>query len=229
MPAGQPSVVKRQPPAADDAASASPGPQTGLPGRPGVAPRPGEVMPGQGGKGAPPPPRGAGSARPLPPPRRPSGNGPFRPMAPGARPAPGRPVRLLRPRRPRRRRGARPGDRARTHEDKAAAKKDREKELLLEKERQRKKKGEPAAAAPARALETIEIPDLLTVQELATSMIVPVKDVITELIKIGTMATINQNISSDVATQVAKRSVSMRSSRRPAKKSPSSKKRTSPR
>jgi translation initiation factor IF-2 len=101
--------------------------------------------------------------------------------------------------------GGRPGERTRTHEDKAAAKKDREKELLLEKERQRKKKGESAATAPARALETIEIPDLLTVQELATSMIVPVRDVITELIKIGTMATINQNISSDVATQVAKR------------------------
>ncbi|MGB7015144.1 MAG: translation initiation factor IF-2, partial [Candidatus Cybelea sp.] len=101
--------------------------------------------------------------------------------------------------------GARPGDRSRIHEDKAAAKKDREKELLLEKERQRKKKGESAASAPARALETIEIPDLLTVQELATSMIVPARDVITELIKIGTMATINQNISSDVATQIAKR------------------------
>jgi translation initiation factor IF-2 len=101
--------------------------------------------------------------------------------------------------------GARPGDRARSHEEKATAKKDREKELLLEKERQRKKKGEPAATAPARTLETIEIPDLLTVQELATSMIVPARDVITELIKIGTMATINQNISSDVATQIAKR------------------------
>jgi translation initiation factor IF-2 len=101
--------------------------------------------------------------------------------------------------------GGRPGDRARIHEDKAAAKKDREKELLLEKERQRKKKGEAAAAPPARALETIEIPDLLTVQELATAMIVPVRDVITELIKIGTMATINQNISSDVAIQIAKR------------------------
>ena len=36
-------------------------------------------------------------------------------------------------------------------------------------------------------------------------MIVPARDVITELIKIGTMATINQNISSDVATQIAKR------------------------
>jgi translation initiation factor IF-2 len=101
--------------------------------------------------------------------------------------------------------GSRPGDRTRTHEDKAAAKKDREKELLLEKDRHRKKKGEPAAVAPARTLETIEIPDLLTVQELATSMIVPARDVITELIKIGTMATINQNISSDVAIQIAKR------------------------
>jgi len=101
--------------------------------------------------------------------------------------------------------GGRPGDRSRIHEDKAAAKKDREKELLLDKERQRKKKGDSAPVAPPRALETIEIPDLLTVQELATSMIVPVRDVITELIKIGTMATINQNISSDVATQVAKR------------------------
>jgi translation initiation factor IF-2 len=100
--------------------------------------------------------------------------------------------------------GARPGDRARSHEEKATAKKDREKELLLEKERQRKKKGD-SAPAPARTLETIEIPDLLTVQELATSMIVPARDVITELIKIGTMATINQNISSDVAIQIAKR------------------------
>ncbi len=77
--------------------------------------------------------------------------------------------------------------------------------MLLEKERHRKKKGETAAAAPARVLEAIEIPDLLTVQELATSMIVPVRDVIGELIKIGTMATINQNIPSDVATQVARR------------------------
>ncbi len=102
--------------------------------------------------------------------------------------------------------GGRPGDRPRSHEDKAAAKKDREKELLLEKERQRKKKGgDHAAAAPPRQLETIEIPDLLTVQELATSMIVPVKDVITELIKTGTMATINQNIPSDVAINVAKK------------------------
>ena len=205
VPAGQPSIQKRQaPPPAPTAASASPGPRTGLPGRPGVAPRPGEVMPGQGGKGTGAPARGPIAPRPLPPPRRPAGNGPFRPMPPGTRPAPGRPGVGLTTEAPTPSSGARPGDRARSHEEKATAKKDREKELLLEKERLRKKKG-GAAPAPVRALETIEIPDLLTVQELATSMIVPARDVIAELIKIGTMATINQNISSDVAIQIAKR------------------------
>jgi translation initiation factor IF-2 len=125
-------------------------------------------------------------------------------MPPGTRPVTGRPGVGLTTEAPTPSSGARPGDRARSHEEKATAKKDREKELLLEKERLRKKKG-GAAPAPARALETIEIPDLLTVQELATSMIVPARDVIAELIKIGTMATINQNISSDVAIQIAKR------------------------
>jgi translation initiation factor IF-2 len=203
VPAGQQSIVKRPAPA-PATISASPGPQTGLPGRPGVAPRPGEVLPGQGGKGVIPP-RGVGAPRPMPPPRRPAGNGPFRPLTPGTRPGVARPGAAPAAEAPAPSSGARPGERSRIHEDKAAAKKDREKELLLEKERQRKKKGDAAAAAPARALETIEIPDLLTVQELATSMIVPARDVITELIKIGTMATINQNISSDVATQIAKR------------------------
>ncbi|MBV9332459.1 MAG: translation initiation factor IF-2, partial [Candidatus Eremiobacteraeota bacterium] len=158
-------------------------------------------MPGQGGKGAPP---RAASPGVITPARRHAGNGPFRPMGPGLRPGPVRPGAGATDG-PAPSAGGRPGDRVRTHEDKAAAKKDREKELLLEKERHRKKKGETAAPAPARTLETIEIPDLLTVQELATSMIVPVRDVITELIKIGTMATINQNIPSDVAIQVAKR------------------------
>jgi translation initiation factor IF-2 len=200
VPTGQPSVVRRAPPPTT-AASASPGPRSGLPGRPGVAPRPGEAMPGQGGKGAAPRAAAPGLIAPA---RRPAGNGPFRPMGPGLRPGPPRPGSGA-TEGPAPSAGGRPGDRVRTHEDKAAAKKDREKELLLEKERQRKKKGETPAPAPARALEAIEIPDLLTVQELATSMIVPVRDVITELIKIGTMATINQNIPSDVAIQVAKR------------------------
>ena len=203
VPSGQASVTRRPPPPTTGA-SASPGPQTGMPGKPGVAPRPGEAMPGQGGKSAPVPGRIISPPpRPASPQRHVAGNGPFRPAAaparPGARPAVA-PTETPTPST-----GSRPGDRTRVHEDKAAAKKDREKELLLEKERQRKKRGESAVAAPPRALETIEIPDLLTVQELATSMIVPVRDVITELIKIGTMATINQNISSDVAIQVSKR------------------------
>jgi translation initiation factor IF-2 len=203
VPHGQASI--RRPPPPTTTASASPGPSTGVPGRPGVAPRPGQALPGQGGKGPVAPARGNG---PLTPPgqRRPAGNGPFRPLAPGQRPMGPRPGMAPSPTDgPAPSTGGRPGDRPRSHEDKAAAKKDREKELLLEKERQRKKKGDGASAAPARALETIEIPDLLTVQELATSMIVPVRDVITELIKIGTMATINQNIPSDVAIQVAKK------------------------
>jgi translation initiation factor IF-2 len=203
VPTGQPSVRRQAPPPPTTAASASPGPRTGLPGRPGVAPRPGEALPGQGGKGVAPQPRAAVPGI-IAPPRRPSGNGPFRPVAPGLRPSPGR-TGVVPSDMPTPSTGSRPGDRARAHEEKATAKKDREKELLLEKERQRKKKGESVAPAPARTLETIEIPDLLTVQELATSMIVPVRDVITELIKIGTMATINQNISSDVAIQIAKR------------------------
>ncbi|HVA29240.1 MAG TPA: translation initiation factor IF-2, partial [Candidatus Baltobacteraceae bacterium] len=139
--------------------------------------------------------------------RRPVGNGPFRPMGPaGARPLTPRPGVPSPTDGPAPSTGGRPGDRSRSHEDRAAAKKDREKEMLLGKELHRKKKGgDHIPVAPARQLETIEIPDLLTVQELATSMIVPVKDVITELIKTGTMATINQNINSDIAINVAKK------------------------
>jgi translation initiation factor IF-2 len=79
--------------------------------------------------------------------------------------------------------------------------------MLLDKERQRKKRGslDAAPAVAPTVLETIEIPDVLTVQELATSMIVPAKDVIKELIKMGTMATINQNIPAEVAQNVAKK------------------------
>jgi translation initiation factor IF-2 len=214
VPAGQQSIVRRQaPPAPTTTASASPGPQTGLPGRPGVAPRPGQSIPGQPGKPGLIQPRPAGAAPVGPPGRRHAGNGPFRPLGPPKnqnRPAPFPPrpgvvapggTDAPAPSTG----GGRPGDRVRSREDRTAAKKDRETELLLEKERQRKKKGDHVAVAPARALEAIEIPDLLTVQELATSMIVPVKDVITELIRTGTMATINQNISSDVAIAVAKK------------------------
>ena len=207
VPAGQ-SSIRRPAPPPTTTASASPGPQTGMPGRPGVAPRPGTALPGQGGKAPIAPAARPGQVVQAPGNRRPAGNGPFRPMGPGAArpgvpPRPGETTTSS----PSPTSGGRPGDnRFRTHEDKAAAKKDREKEMLLDKERHRgKKKSDHIPAAPARTLEAIEIPDLLTVQELATSMIIPVKDVITELIKMGTMATINQNIPSDVATQVAKK------------------------
>jgi translation initiation factor IF-2 len=102
--------------------------------------------------------------------------------------------------------GARGGQTRSRDRDDPVSKKDREKDLLLEKERQRKKRapGSQPAQAPA-VLETIEIPDVLTVQELATSMIMPAKEVIKELIKTGTMATINQNIPSDIAQQVARK------------------------
>jgi len=201
VPAGQ-SSIRRPAPPPTTTASAEPGPQTGMPGRPGVAPRPGMAMPGQAAKPGAPIARGNGPLTPATG-RRPVGNGPFRPLAPGQRPANAGPASPTDAPSPSSGSG-RPGDRRRAGEDKSMSKKDRETEMLLEKERQRKRK-EAVAPAPARLLETIEIPDLLTVQELATSMIVPVKDVITELFKTGTMATINQNISSDIAIGIAKK------------------------
>jgi translation initiation factor IF-2 len=140
-------------------------------------------------------------------------NGPFRPLTPpGQRPLTPRPGGTPLtppaggPAAPSPTSGGRPGDRKHYRED-AATKKDREKDMLLEKERARKKRGslDASPSLHSAALETIEIPDVLTVQELATSMIVPPKDVIKELIKMGTMATINQNIPSNVAQAVAKK------------------------
>jgi translation initiation factor IF-2 len=209
-----PATTPRQAPEAAPngiAASATPGPSVGIPGRPGVAPRPGQAgFPGQGyqprpGQVAPPRP-----GQPIPV-RRPGGNGPFRPLAPAGprpftpRPMPGAPGTQGPAPSSGGGRGG-PAPRGRDRED-TAAKKDREKEMLLEKERRRKKGGnlDAAPAVQPTVLETIEIPDVLTVQELATSMIIPAKDVIKELIKMGTMATINQNIPADVAQNVAKK------------------------
>jgi translation initiation factor IF-2 len=218
-PPPRPVAPPAQPPSGV-AASASPGPQTGMPGRPGVAPRPGQ--PGVPGQGYRPPQPGQAPPRPgqpgAPVGRRPVGNGPFRPLAPpgGPRPFTPRPPGSPAPTSPGtggptpssggprgpHGPGGRGGDR-----DRSGAKKDRETEMLLEKERQRKKRGsyDAALANPAAVLETIEIPDVLTVQELATSMIIPAKDVIKELIKMGTMATINQNIPAQVAQNVARK------------------------
>ncbi|MBC5815490.1 MAG: translation initiation factor IF-2 [Candidatus Eremiobacteraeota bacterium] len=219
VPRGQDSIVKPKPappsPPPQSANSASPGPATGIPGRPGVAPRPGQPgLPGQGYQPRPlTPPRPGVAAAPGTANRRPAGNGPFRPLTPpagGPRPfAPGapRPAGSALPdptQAPAPSSGGRPGAHGRHFDDKLS-KKDREKDQLLEKDRNRKKRTDIAPVAPPKQLETIEIPDLLTVQELATSMIVPAKDVITELIKVGTMATINQNIPADVAISVAKK------------------------
>ena len=84
------------------------------------------------------------------------------------------------------------------HARTAEAKKDREKEMLLEKQRRRKQRADiDRVDDPQRQARVDRDPDVLTVQELATSMIVPAADVINELIRIGTMATINQNIPRD--------------------------------
>jgi translation initiation factor IF-2 len=220
VPAGRSSIVEPrpvappQPPATGVAASAAPGPATGIPGRPGVAPRPGQLgVPGQGYR------PGQVQAPPRPgqpiPGRRPAGNGPFRPLTPpgniGPRPftprpaTPGSPLTQQSPS-PSSGSGGPRGPQPRGRGQDGAAKKDREKEMLLEKERQRKKRSlDGAPTVQSAVLETIEIPDILTVQELATSMITPAKDVIKELIKMGTMATINQNIPATVAQNVARK------------------------
>ncbi|HEY1729503.1 MAG TPA: translation initiation factor IF-2 [Candidatus Baltobacteraceae bacterium] len=215
VPAGQSSIrppaPQEQPRPQAAATSAAPGPRVGLPGRPGVAPRPGQPgIPGQGYQ-----------ARPLTPPRpgapgtpanrpRPAGNGPFRPLPPGPRPGGPRPGMPLNPAGggPTPSSGApgRDGRGAPRDRDDKLSKKDREKEQLLEKARNKKRGSLDAApATPPAKLEKIEIPDVLTVQELATSMIIPAKDIIKELIKMGTMATINQNIPAETAIAVAKK------------------------
>ncbi|MBC5800722.1 MAG: translation initiation factor IF-2 [Candidatus Eremiobacteraeota bacterium] len=221
VPTGRSSIAPpSRPPVPDSgaAASAAPGPQTGMPGRPGVAPRPGQTgmpyrapQPGQtpARPGAPGTPGAAGA-----PMRRPAGNGPFRPLTPppgagGPRPftphAPGAPMAPGGPT-PSSGGPRGPQPRGRGGADRSGAKKDRETEMLLDKERRRKKSGGDERRQPASSnLETIEIPDVLTVQELATSMIVPAKDIIKELIKIGTMATINQNIPAQTAQNVARK------------------------
>ena len=229
VPKGQSSVVPPRPqPRPQNPNSAAPGPQNGIPGRPGVAPRPGQGLPGQGYQqrnGAP----GAPGAPGVPPngvpgvpnaaaaARRPAGNGPFRPLTPpggngrfvprppGSPPAPGAPA-AQGPSPSSGSGGGRPGARGGHHREDAQSKKDREKEQLLDKSRSRKRGSLDAAPAiPPQILENIEIPDILTVQELANSMILPAADIIKELFKMGTMATINQNISSDVAITVAKK------------------------
>ena len=223
VPAGQASIVKPRPAARPPETppagpnSADPGPQTGIPGRPGVAPRPGQGLPGQGYQQrplTPPNPDGAPGVPMASRPTRPASNGPFRPLTPpGPRPFTPRPPGAVGngPTTPGQgpTPSSGPGGRGpggpRGHHRDDQSKKDREKDMLLDKARNRKRY-DSAPAAPTIQLETIEIPDLLTVQELATSLIiVPAKDIIKELMKMGTFATINQSIPSDVAISVAKK------------------------
>ncbi len=221
VPAGQASVRPPRPPARPLGAPSQGNGQ--IPGRPGVAPRPGQGTPGQyqpPRPGVPPGATGAPGAPGAPVGRRPAGNGAFRaipggtagprpfggprpggpagngPMTPGSGPMPssGGP-------------GGRPGGggRGRSTREQLEAKKARDAEMRLEKQRRRSGAYVDRVEDPTKKLESIEIPDVLTVQELATSMIVPAADVIKELFRMGTMATINQNISSDQAIAVARK------------------------
>jgi translation initiation factor IF-2 len=220
VPAGQASVRPPRPPARPLGAPAQGNGQ--IPGRPGVAPRPGQGTPGQYQPPRPgvPPGAAAGPSAPgAPVGRRPAGNGAFRaipggtagprpfggprpggptgngPITPGSGPMPSSGGQ-----------GGRPGGgRGRSTREQLEAKKARDAEMRLEKQRRRSGAYVDRVEDPTKKLESIEIPDVLTVQELATSMIVPAADVIKELFRMGTMATINQNISSDQATAVARK------------------------
>jgi translation initiation factor IF-2 len=227
VPSGQASI---RPPRTPQRPLSAPGQGNGqIPGRPGVAPRPGQGVPGQyqqarppatGAPAAPSAPVAPNAAVPgAPVARRPAGNGAFRAI-PGATAGP-RPFGGGRPGIPAGNGpitpggptpssgggpGGRPGNRGRGTREQLEAKKARDAEMRLEKQRRRSGGAYvDRVEDPSKQLESIEIPDVLTVQELATSMIVPAADVIRELIRIGTMATINQNISSDQATAVARK------------------------
>jgi len=229
VPSGQASIRPPRPPQRP----MTPPNGTGqVPGRPGVAPRPGQGGPGQyqqprPGVTGPPGPAGAnggpvapGAAPGAPAGRRPAGNGAFRAI-PGATAGP-RPFGGPRPGAPAGNGpvspgggpmpssgggGGRPGGgRGRSTREQLEAKKARDAEMRLEKQRRRSGGAYvDRVEDPTKKLESIEIPDVLTVQELATSMIVGAADVIKELFRMGTMATINQNISSDQAIAVARK------------------------
>jgi translation initiation factor IF-2 len=83
--------------------------------------------------------------------------------------------------------------------------KEREHEELLKKTERRHKAVAAVPAVEPTVLKDLEIPDLITVQQLAVAMEAPAAQIIAQLIKMGTMATINQHISPDVASQVARR------------------------
>jgi translation initiation factor IF-2 len=176
------------------AASASPSTPVPSEARPAVAPRqerpparPFIAQPRQGAAGSP-------TLRPVP-----RGNGPL------TRPMPGRPG-MGPAAAPSPTSGPAASGRKRSREELERDRKEREREDLLKKTQPRHKAASVAAptAEPA-VLKDLEIPDLITVQQLAATMEVGVGQVIAQLIKMGTMATINQHIPPDVTSQVARR------------------------
>jgi translation initiation factor IF-2 len=100
--------------------------------------------------------------------------------------------------------GPQPGGRKKTREELERDRKERQREELLKKSQPRHKSA-PGPMVEPTVLKDLEIPDLLTVQQLASAMSVPAGQVIGQLIKMGTMATINQHVPSDVASLVARR------------------------
>ena len=154
-------------------------------------------------------PQQAGAGTAVRPPLRRDGFLPGRPMpgrqVPG-RPQPGRPG--AGPGAPLPSTGPVPstGGRKRSREDLERDRKEREREELLKKTQPRHKAASVATpTAEPVVFKDLEIPDLITVQQLAAAMSVPAGQVIAQLIRTGTMATINQHIAPDVASQVARR------------------------
>ena len=98
------------------------------------------------------------------------------------------------------------GGRRKSREELERDRKEREREALLRKSQPRSKAAQVGVpVAEPEVLKDLTIPDLLTVQQLGTAMEVPAAQVIAQLIRMGTMATINQHIAPDVASQVARR------------------------
>jgi translation initiation factor IF-2 len=151
-------------------------------GAPGFQPRPGG--PGMQGRPIPGRPMNGPGAQGRPMPGRPGGPGAPQPGAPSS--------------------GPQPGGRKKTREELERDRKERQREELLKKSAPRHKSA-PGPMVEPTVLKDLEIPDLLTVQQLASAMSVPAGQVIGQLIKMGTMATINQHVPSDVASQVARR------------------------
>ena len=98
------------------------------------------------------------------------------------------------------------GGRKKSREELERDRKEREREALLKKTQPRSKAAQVGVAvAEPQVFKDLAIPDLITVQQLAAAMEIPAGQVIAQLIRTGTMATINQHIAPDVASQVARR------------------------